>query len=133
MASNPTLGERVARAACEMGDFLDPEKPNLLTINKNDLQAIVDEPLRPILPSRIDTDGGFMSKVVLDGSGVIVFMALTPEYMADADAWREAKCFTASEPRMATFPNVQWRRADPPAVSRLRIRHRGFPKEGARG
>lgn len=45
MTSELTLGERVVREAIEYGDFLHPENSNLLTINKNDLQAIVEREL----------------------------------------------------------------------------------------
>ncbi|MBD9594518.1 MULTISPECIES: hypothetical protein [unclassified Ensifer] len=43
-----------------------------------------------------------MSKVVLDGSGVIVYLALTPEYLAETNAWRDDKC--------SLHPNRHWRR-----------------------
>ncbi|WP_161952425.1 MULTISPECIES: hypothetical protein [unclassified Ensifer] len=56
MESNLTLGERVVREASDFGDFQDHEKPNLLTINKNDLQAIVEAQLEWWLINVYDVD-----------------------------------------------------------------------------
>lgn len=54
-----------------------------------------------------------MGKVVLDGSGVVVFTAMTPEYLADIQAWNAARC--------SDHPNAEWRRR-PTASGGVQIR-----------
>lgn len=45
MTSEPTFGQSVVQVACELEEAPDPDRPNMLTINKKDLEAIIDEHL----------------------------------------------------------------------------------------